>query len=493
LVIYDILVVGGGINGAGIARDAAGQGLSVLLVEKNDLGSATSSASSKLIHGGLRYLEQREFRLVRESLAEREVQLRAAPHLVWPLRFVLPHDPTLRPAWMIRLALLLYDRLGERQRLPASRGIDLRRAPEGAPLAPRFTRGFVYADCWCDDARLVIANCLDAAARGAVIRPRTALIAARRAHGHWQATLAGVAGEESVRARSLVNASGPWISRVAQLLEGARAGKRLRLVKGSHIVVDRVHDGDHAYIFQNVDRRVVFLLPFLERFSLIGTTEVPYAGDPAEVAIEEAEVSYLLAVANRMLKRTLSAENVRWTYAGVRPLFDDGSLDASTITRDYAFDLEAPGAAPPLLSVLGGKLTTYRRLAEHALLRLLPLLGKEPRRWTAAAPLPGGDMPGADFAPFAQRLAADHPALPQSLLRRYARHYGTRAAQLLDGVCAPADLGRDFGGGLHEREADFLRRTEWAENAGDILWRRTKQGLFMTADQRRVFAEWLSR
>jgi glycerol-3-phosphate dehydrogenase len=497
----DLLVVGGGINGAGIARDAAGQGLSVVLVERRDLASATSSASSKLIHGGLRYLEYGEFRLVRESLREREVLLRLAPHLVWPLRFVLPHEASLRPAWMIRLGLFLYDNLGGRETLPRSRGLDLAAAAEGRPLKPRFRRGFEYSDCWCDDARLVVANCLDAAARGASIRPRTELMGARRVDGVWEARLDGEAGPATLRARAIVNAAGPWAGGLDRRIEarpGGAKSKKLKLVKGSHIVVDRVHEGAQAYIFQNDDKRVIFLLPFLERYSLIGTTDIPYDGDPAEAAIDAAETDYLIAAVNRCLRQPIARDAVRWAYAGVRPLYDDGAVSATAATRDYVFDLDAPAGdtaekAAPLLTIFGGKLTTYRKLAEHAMAKLLPALGRTPRAWTATAPLAGGDMAGADFAGFAAALSREHAALPPPLMRRYARLYGTRARLLLEGVKGEADLGEDFGAGLRAREIDFLRRTEWAAAADDILWRRTKLGLDMAPDARRRLEDHLAR
>jgi glycerol-3-phosphate dehydrogenase len=478
----DLLVVGGGINGAGIARDAAGQGLNVVLVEQGDLAGATSSASSKLIHGGLRYLEFGEFRLVREALQEREVLLDLAPHLVWPLRFVLPRDPAMRPAWMLRLGLFLYDRLGGRRRLAGSRGLDLATAPEGAVLTPGFRRGFEYWDCWADDARLVVANALDAAAKGAAIRPRTRFLGARREDGAWTARLAGPAGAETLRARALVNAAGPWAADALDTIAGAARRHRLKLVQGSHLVVDRLHAGDHAYIVQNPDRRVLFLLPFLDRFTLIGTTDEPFAGDPGAAHATATERDYLLAAANRVLRAPVAAGAVRWSYAGVRPLFDDGSVRASAVTRDYAFDLDGDDSGAPLLTVYGGKLTTYRRLAEHAMAKLLPALGRAPRAWTATAPLPGGDMPGGNFTGFAAAFAARHAYLPPALQARYARLYGTRAEAMLDGARGLADLGRPLGGDLYEREVSFLRATEWAATADDILWRRTKLGLTLPAE-----------
>jgi glycerol-3-phosphate dehydrogenase len=469
--------------------------LRVALVEQGDLAQGTSSASSKLIHGGLRYLEHREFRLVRESLKEREVLMRLAPHLVWPLRFVLPHDRTQRPAWMIRLGLFLYDSLGGRETLPATRTLDLSTAPEGQPLKPDYRRGFEYADCWADDARLVVANALDAAARGAAIRPRTALRRARRAEGLWQVELAGPAGGETLRARALVNAAGPWAGTLLGRIEGATARFRLRLVQGSHIAVPRRHAGDQAYILQNPDRRIVFLLPLLDRFTLIGTTDTPYDGAPEAAIIRESEIDYLLASANRFLRAPIARADVAWSYSGVRPLYDDGSVNASAATRDYAFDVDAgrgPSGGAPLLTIYGGKLTTFRRLAHHALRKLLPHLGRSAEDWTGKASLPGGDMAGADFARFAAAFRARHAFLGADLALRYARLYGTRAEALLDGARGAGDLGEDFGGGLYAREVDFLRRTEWALTAEDILWRRTKLGLFMTPAERERLTQRLS-
>jgi glycerol-3-phosphate dehydrogenase len=479
---YDLLIVGGGINGAGIARDAAGQGLRVLLCDKGDLGGATSSASSKLIHGGLRYLEQGEFLLVRKALRERETLLRLAPHIVKPMRFVLPHDRSQRPGWMIRLGLFFYDNLAGRRRLGGSRSLNLRKAAEGAPLRDRFRRGFLYSDCWVDDARLVVLNCLDAAERGADIRPRTPCAAARRTGDVWEARLSGL-HPGIVRARALVNAAGPWVDTVREKVIGETAEKHLRLVKGSHIVVDRLYDGDHAYLLQNDDKRIVFALPFLDRFTLIGTTDLLYDGDPDDVAISEEETAYLCAAVNRYFKQTLTKRHVRWSYSGVRPLFDDGSVDASAVTRDYAFDLATPDDGAPMLSVYGGKLTTYRVLAEHALDRLLPAIGRKAVRWTANEPLPGGDMPDGDFEAFVGEFRETFPFLSDDLARRYARLYGTRAYRMLAGARKMEDLGEQIGPGLYRAEADYLRRYEWADSESDILWRRTKLGIVALAEQ----------
>jgi glycerol-3-phosphate dehydrogenase len=480
----DILVVGGGINGAGIARDAAGRGLSVLLVEKDDLASHTSRWSSKLIHGGLRYLEYYEFRLVREALIEREVLLRAAPHIVRPLTFVLPHSPEQRPAWLIRLGLFLYDHLGGREILPGSRSVDLAHGgPLAAPLKPWVKRGFTYSDCWVEDSRLVALNAIDAAERGARILTRTRCEGARRDGGLWVADLVDEAGRRrQVRARALVNAAGPWVQSFLKGGLGARSTKRVRLVKGSHIVVPKLYDGEHPYILQNDDKRIVFAIPFEGRFTLIGTTDVTYEGDPGKVAISAEETAYLCRVIDRYFRREIQPSDVVWAYAGVRPLYDDASGNASAVTRDYVFDVEGGNGTPPLLSIFGGKITTYRKLAEHALEKLQPLLGFTGAPWTATAPLPGGDMPGANLAAFTAQMLRTHTWVPEPLLRRWARTYGTRLEALIGSARRLEDLGVDLGGGLHEAEVDYLAAHEWARTAEDVLWRRTRLGLHVGAD-----------
>jgi glycerol-3-phosphate dehydrogenase len=491
--IVDLLVVGGGINGAGIARDAVGRGLSAVLVEQADLASSTSSASTKLIHGGLRYLEYYEFRLVREALIEREVLLAQAPHIIWPLRFVLPHEKSLRPAWMIRLGLFLYDHLGGRKRLPGSHGVDLRRDPVGAPLKRSLTKGFIYSDCWVEDSRLVVLNALDAAERGARILPRTRCVAAERRDDLWEAVIEdGATGErETVRARVLVNAAGPWAASFIDEALGVCGRHRLRLVKGSHIVVGKLYDGEHAYILQNEDRRIVFAIPYERDHTLIGTTDVSFDGDPASVSISNAEIAYLCDVVNRHFIPQVAPQDVVWTYAGVRPLYDDEAQSASAVTRDYVLDLEEAGGAP-ILSVFGGKITTYRRLAEHALTKLQPHFPAMGPSWTAQAPLPGGDMPEADFDHFLAAFRARFPWLPAALARRYARAYGTRADRLLDGVGGMADLGPHFGDDLYGREVDYLIANEWARTAEDILWRRSKLGLHVAPATRAALEAWLS-
>lgn len=493
--VLDIVVVGGGINGAGIARDAAGRGLSVLLCEKNDLASATSSASTKLIHGGLRYLEYYEFRLVREALIEREVLLRAAPHIIWPLRFVLPHNKGLRPAWMIRLGLFLYDHLGGRQLLPASEGIDLRRHPAGAPLEAGLRKAFVYSDCWVQDSRLVVLNAMDAAERGAEVLTRVECLSARREGAHWRVVLRDrrEGGQREVLARALVNAAGPWTAEFIEQRAGLNRAQSLRLVKGSHIVVPKLFDHDFPYIFQNPDGRIVFAIPYEDDFTLIGTTDVDFTGDAAEVAITEEETRYLCDAVNVYFKRKIGPADVVWTYSGVRPLYDDAAESASSATRDYVLQLDHGDGQAPLLSIFGGKITTFRKLAEHALAKLEEALGPLGPPWTATAALPGGDMPNADFEGCLERFRQAHPWLPATLARRYLRNYGTRAERLLDGASDVAGLGEHLGDGLYAAEARYLMRAEWAQTADDMLWRRSKMGLHVSEATKRNIEEWLDR
>ncbi len=496
---YDLVVIGGGINGAGIARDAAGRGLRTLLCEQNDLGWATSSASSKLVHGGLRYLEHYEFGLVAEALAERETLLAIAPHIVWPLEFVLPHERHLRPRWTIRLGLFLYDYLGRarlalsgrRSSLPKSRSIRLDANVFGRALRPDFRRGFAYFDAWVDDARLVVLNARSAAEKGAVILPRTRCISGARSGEAWRVELrdvrTGVA--RAVEARAVVNASGPWVKR---LLEGAlRTPSRhgVRLVKGSHIVVPRLYAGEHAYILQNADRRVVFLLPFEDAFTVIGTTEVP-VNDPDELPeCSREETEYLCNAASRYTAQPVTPEQVVGTWSGVRPLFDDGEGNVSSVTRDYTLHLDADG--PPLLSVFGGKITTYRALAEAVLERLHPWFGDR-RAWTANEPLPGGDFGGAGFTALLESYRQRYPALPAAWLARFLHRHGTCAAEILGASASEADLGRSFGAGLYESEVRYLVEREWASEPEDILWRRTKCGLQMSDTERRALGKWMA-
>ena len=482
--LYDVAVIGGGINGVGIAADAAGRGLSVFLCERDDLASHTSSASSKLIHGGLRYLEHYEFRLVREALAEREVLLAKAPHIVKPMRFVLPHRPHLRPAWMIRAGLFLYDHLGKRERLPASRSL---RFGAGSPLKAEISRGFEYSDCWVDDARLVVLNAMAAREKGAHIHPRTRCVSARRSKGLWHIHLERSDGSLlSIRARALVNAAGPWVARFIREDLKQQSPYGIRLIQGSHIVVPRLYEGEQAYILQNEDRRIVFAIPYLERFTLIGTTDREYQGDPAQVAISAEETDYLLKVVNEHFKQQLSRGDVLHSFAGVRPLCDDESDEPSAITRDYTLSLSgAPGEAP-LLSVFGGKLTTYRKLAESAMTLLAPFFPALGPSWTASAALPGGeemDSPQQLARDIEARINGIEPALAQ----RWASTYGSRVWQMLGDAHTLQQLGQPLAAQLYSREVDYLRDHEWACEADDILWRRTKLGLSFTAqDQARL-------
>ncbi len=481
----DVLVVGGGINGAGIARDCAGRGLRVLLCDKDDLGSHTSSASSKLVHGGLRYLEHREFGLVRKALAEREVLLCSAPHIMHPLRFVMPHDAAQRPAWLIRAGLFLYDRLAPRAFLPASRAVQLAGHHAGGPLKPCFTRGFVYSDGWVDDARLVVLNALDARERGATVLTHTRCSALERHPHTWTATLEGGGRGRRVTARCLVNAAGPWAAQLAQSATGKAPARRLRLVKGSHIVVPRLFEHKYAYIFQHPDGRIVFAMPYEGAFTLIGTTDVEFQGDPDAVAIAGSEVAYLCDLANRYFRRQVLPADVVWSYSGVRPLIEDEAASASAATRDYLLGHDT--AAAPLLSVFGGKITTYRRLAEEAADWIGAALGRPQPAWTAKAVLPGGDLFGPlpvsrgvlEFERWVAALERRHPWLPQPLLLRWARSYGTRVETLLAGAARMADLGAEVAPGLYAAELRYLMRHEWARCAADVLWRRSKLGLHL--------------
>jgi glycerol-3-phosphate dehydrogenase len=480
----DLLVIGGGINGAGIARDAAGRGLAVVLVERSDLGAATSSASSKLIHGGLRYLEHFEFRLVAEALAEREVLLRVAAHLVWPMRFVVPHAPGLRPRWMIRAGLFLYDHLARRSLLPASRPVRLDMPPYGEGLRAGLRHGFVYSDCAVDDSRLVVANALDARARGARVLPRTEVLWARRSAGAWAVRLSN--GEE-VMARTLVNAAGPWVKRVLNERLREPAASEVRLIQGSHIVVPRRYAGEHAFILQNDDGRVVFMIPYEERFTLIGTTEVPLDGEPAAARVSPVEVEYLCAAANRYLERPLQPAEVTWCYAGVRPLFDDGRHDPSAISRDYTLQVDDAQGRAPVLSVFGGKITTYRSLADHAMERLRPYFADLKGTWTARTPLPGSDFRSREEA--RREVFSRYRSLPVAVVQGVFRRHGALAAEVLgDGM-----TGEDYGAGLTERELRYFMDREWAASADDVLWRRSKAGLHLDQRQKARVAETIGR
>lgn len=485
---YDVAIIGGGINGCGIARDAAGRGLSVYLCEQSDLASGTSSAATKLIHGGLRYLEYLEFRLVREALMEREVLWRMAPHVIWPLRFVLPYHEGLRPAWMLRLGLFLYDHLGGRELLPPTKTLDLTEDPAGRPLKPgQYSLAFEYSDCWVDDARLVTLNARDAADRGATIRTRTKAVAAERNAETWRLTTLDRRSDgaaEQVRAKILINAAGPWVGEVLAVTQRRNVPASIRLVQGSHIVIPKLYTHDRCYIFQNTDKRIIFAIPYEGDFTLIGTTERDYVGDPGEAKTTPEEIDYLCRAANQYFSTAITTKEVVWTYSGVRPLYDDGASEAQAATRDYVFDLDEAGA--PMLSIFGGKITTYRRLAQHALDKLdryLPATARSRRNWSGQAPLPGGDFPVQGFEALVKDVGREYPWLGAQQSRRLARAYGTKARAVLDGATSWNSLGREFGGGLTEAEIVYLMREEWAQEAADVLWRRSKLGLRLSAEQ----------
>jgi glycerol-3-phosphate dehydrogenase len=490
---FDLLVIGGGINGVGIARDAAGRGLSVLLVEQADLASATSSASSKLVHGGLRYLEQYEFRLVHESLSEREVLLAAAPHIIWPMRFVLPIHGGLRPPWVLRAGLFLYDHIGGRKVLPPTRTVRRGRDPELLPLAERYVQGFEYSDCWADDARLVVINAIDAAERGACIEPGWRVTAARREGTLWHVEMISTDGQtRTVSANGLVNAAGPWVQNVLRATGSTRRSP-LRLVKGSHVVVPRLYDGSQAFTLQTADRRIVFIIPYQDDFTLIGTTDVPFTGDPAKVSASADEIQYLCSLASEYLKQPVASSSAVWSYSGIRPLYDDGDASASTVTRDYVFDVDAPAGQPPLLSVFGGKLTTYRKLAEHALSELRGPLRFDGRDWTRGSILPGGDFARADFEAFHRQQAARYAFASPELVRRLCRAYGTRIERIMGNARSLKDLGEEIAPDLYEAELQYMRDQEWARTAEDALWRRSKLGLRLDGSQRQRVAYWFAR
>lgn len=481
--IYDLAIIGGGINGCGIARDAAGRGWRVCLCEQHDLGSGTSSASTKLIHGGLRYLEHREFRLVREALLEREVLWGIAPHIVWPLRFVLPYHAKLRPRWMLRLGLFLYDHIGGRRKLPKTRVVDLTRDITGQPLKPAFTLGFEYSDCWVEDSRLVVLNAMAAAELGATILPRTRCVSADRRGGLWHVVMQNEdsGATTALTARALINAAGPWVAEVGHTVLHGKERLPVRLVQGSHIVVPKLYDHPGCYIFQNEDNRIFFAIPYERDYTLIGTTDRDYAGDPSMVHASGAEIAYLCRSASDYLRKPVTPDMVVWTYSGVRPLYDEsGDTAAQAATRDYVLKLDAAEGATPLLSIFGGKITTYRRLAEAALGQLAPHLPTPTGKhvgWTAKTPLPGGDFPVRGFEAQVAAARTRYPFLAESHLRRLIRAYGTRIEQLLAGATSFADLGTVYGADLTEAELRYLVRAEWARTAPDVLWRRSKLGL----------------
>ncbi|MFL1465361.1 glycerol-3-phosphate dehydrogenase [Marinobacter sp. HN1S83] len=486
---FDVVVVGGGVNGTGIAMDAAGRGLKVLLCEMNDLASATSSSSSKLIHGGLRYLEHYEFRLVREALAERESLLRNSPHIMWPMRFRLPHRPHLRPAWMIRMGLFLYDHLAKREVLPGSRSI---RFDEKDPLKSDITKGFEYSDGWVDDARLVVLTAKKAQEYGATILTRTKCINAERGADSWNVSLQDLNDDriQHVSAKVIVNASGPWVSRLFSESLAMKAPKVIRMVKGSHIVVPRLNRETEAYILQNEDERIVFVIPYEDEFSLVGTTDVDYEGDPKKAKISSEETSYLLDIVNSYFKRQLTESDVIWSYSGVRPLMDDEEGDAKKASRDYSFEVSAEKDMAPVISVFGGKITTYRKLAEAATDKLCQFFPHAKGPWTKNSVLPGGDFENHDT--LEARISTDYPWLPEVVYSRYVRTYGTNAYDILGGATSIQDLGFRFAGTLYEREVEYLIRHEWAMTSEDILWRRTKQGLYATDEDVRELERYLS-
>lgn len=478
---FDLFVVGGGINGTGIAADAAGRGLNVGLCEMGDLAHATSSSSSKLIHGGLRYLEHYEFRLVREALTEREVLLKVAPHLVTPMRFQMPHRPHLRPAWLIRIGLFLYDNLGKRETLLGSKGV---KYGADSPLKDDITQGFEYSDCWVDDARLVVTNALSAQQNGAIIFARTRCTSAKRIDGQWKIQLEDQITKEihEITAKALVNAAGPWVSSFIETKLEQKAPYGIRMIKGSHIVVPKLYQHANAFIMQNTDKRIVFAIPYREHYTLLGTTDVEYKGDPNDVAITEEETHYILKVANDHFKKTLSPADVVWSYSGVRPLLEDESSDPSAVTRDYTLHLNDQNHKAPLLSIFGGKITTYRKLALSAMHKLEPYFDQLGDEWTHSKPLPGGDL-GMPLDAFAMKLQQDYPFIGAHLAHRFANSYGTLTHALLNKASSEDTLGQHFGNQLYQVEVDYLINHEWARTAEDILWRRTKLGLEFTPDQ----------
>ncbi|MEJ6392143.1 glycerol-3-phosphate dehydrogenase [Gymnodinialimonas sp. 2305UL16-5] len=511
----DVFIVGGGINGCGIARDAAGRGYSVALAEMNDFASATSSGSTKLFHGGLRYLEFFEFRLVREALIEREILLKAMPHIAWPMRFVLPYHrdmrfdsdtPTSRllnvimpwmrgrrPAWLIRLGLFLYDHMGGRQILPATASLDLRMAVEGQGLARKFERAFEYSDCWVEDARLVILNARDAEARGAMILPRTQVLRAERAEGLWRVeTLEAATGAKRTHfARALVNAAGPWVSDVVNRVVGSNSDAKVRLVRGSHIVTRRLFDHDKCYFFQGTDGRIIFAIPYETNFTLIGTTDADHPDPTQSPTCTPVERDYLLDFVNQYLRDPIDVDDIVWTYSGVRPLYDDGASTATAATRDYVLKLDAERGAP-VLNVFGGKITTYRKLAESALLELDGYFKDKSGPWTAGVPLPGGDFAVSDVDKLTLDLATAYPFLDPAWCLRMIRAYGTEAQQVLGDAHTREDLGLDFGATLTEREVGWMIAHEYAQTAEDIIWRRSKLGLHMTPEQIAALETWMT-
>ena len=486
---YDLFIIGGGVNGCGIARDASGRGLKVILAEQGDLASGTSSASTKLIHGGLRYLEHYEVRLVREALIEREVLLKAAPHIIWPLRFVLPHHKGLRPRHLIRLGLFLYDHLGGRKILPPTRSIDLHHDVTGEPLKPEFVHAYEYSDCWVEDARLVVLNARDAVDRGAEIRTRTKCTSARRVNGIWEIRIRPDGGqEETIQAKALINAAGPWVSSVLGHIVGRNNPDKIRMVKGSHIVVDRLYDHDRCYIFQNADGRICFAIPYEQDFTLIGTTDQDHTGDPGSPRITDGEIDYLLSSTSEYFKLPITREQVRWSYSGIRPLYDDGASKAQEATRDYVLKLDTADGHAPLLSVFGGKITTYRKLSEAVLEKIVPFFPGARKPWTAGTALPGGDFPFDEVETCIAELQRKYSFFSPQNVRRIFRAYGTRAEKMFDNARFAKDMGKSFGP-LSEREINYLIAEEFVRQPDDILWRRSKLGLHLSAEEQAALRE----
>ena len=480
-MIYDLFIIGGGVNGTAIARDAAGRGLKVFLAEKDDLASGTSSASTKLIHGGLRYLEYYEFRLVREALIEREVLLNAAPHIIWPLRFVLPHHAGLRPRWLIRLGLFLYDHLGGRKILPPTRSVDFTKDETGVPLQDEYTHGWEYSDCWVNDARLVALYAVDAKSRGAEVSTRTKVSHAERKDDGWALTIEKDGRTEIITAKFLVNAAGPWVGDVLTQVVHQPEAAKVRMVKGSHIVVDRIYNHDKCYIFQNADGRIDFAIPYEGKFTLIGTTDLDYTGEPGRPDISEEETEYLLHAVQAYFKRKITKDMIRWSYSGIRPLYDDGASAAQSATRDYVLKVEGAPGEPAMLSVFGGKITTSRKLAEAAMEKITPHFARLKGPWTASAKLPGG-LPYGDVASYLAAQQKKYSFLKPANVERMFRAYGMRMEEILGEARFASELGPMIGP-MPEKEIEFLKREEFAVTADDILWRRSKLGLHMKPDE----------
>ncbi|MEM9205321.1 MAG: glycerol-3-phosphate dehydrogenase [Pseudomonadota bacterium] len=490
----DILVIGGGINGCGIARDAVGRGYSVCLVEKGDLASGTSSWSTKLIHGGLRYLEHYEFRLVREALMEREVLWSMAPHIIWPMRFVLPHQKGLRPAWLLRLGLFLYDYIGGRKLLPPTKVLNLKTDRTGAPLKPGFSKGFEYSDCWVQDTRLTILNARDAADRGADVRVKTECTGLKREGGKWTATMrdAETGVEQTINAKLVINAAGPWVDNVLRRAVGQNNAHNVRLVQGSHIVVPKLFEHDRAYIFQNADERIIFAIPYEQDFTLIGTTDRDWTGAPEDVAITEEETDYLCSAASEYFREPITPDQIVWTYSGVRPLYDDGASKAQEATRDYVLKVEGDASEGAMVNIFGGKITTYRRLAESVMEKVEGVLGAKKTAWTAGTVLPGGDFGVDRLENLVIELVVGREDIDEDMLRRLCRNYGTEARGIIGDAREPDELGMHFGADLYEAEVRHLMDREWARTADDVLWRRSKLGLKLSKSEAEALDHWMA-